>query len=464
MTVNLHTSHPESTLERDPEAVDYVLHAAREADVKFVRLWFTDILGSLKGFAVTVEELEAALTRGMGFDGSSIEGFARYDESDMYALPDPTTFSILPWRPKTNAVARMFCDVVTPDGEPFEGDPRAVLKRNLERAAALSYTYYVAPEIEYFYFKDSQSTVPLDGGGYFDQEAPDLATDLRRETVLTLEELGVPVEFSHHEGAPSQHEIDLRHTDALTMADAVMTYRVVVKEIAMQHGYYATFMPKPVYGINGSGMHTQLSLSNGNTNAFFDEDDPDQLSEVAKMFIAGLLSHAREITAVTNQWVNSYKRLVPGRGSEGLGYEAPMFVSWARVNRSDLVRVPAFKPGREESRRVEYRVPDPACNPYLAFSVMLAAGLEGIEKGYTLPPPAQTNLYGLTEEQRRDMGIETLPGSLYEAIQATEGSDIVRRALGDHVFRSFIQNKKIEWEQYRSQVTDYEIKRYLPIL
>ena len=315
-------------LERDPEAIDYVLHKARENDVKFIRLWFTDILGSLKGVAVTVEELESSLTRGMGFDGSSIEGFARSDESDMFALPDPTTFSILPWRPRTNAVARMFCDIITPDGEPFEGDPRAVLRRNQKRAAELGYTFYVAPEIEYFYFESSHSTEPLEEAGYFDQEPQDLATDLRRETVLSLEELGIPVESSHHEVAPSQHEIDLRHTDALTMADTVMTYRVVVKEIAMRHGHYATFMPKPVYGINGSGMHTHMSLFKGDRNVFYDPDDPDRLSPVARCFIAGLLRHAREITAVTNQWVNSYKRLVQSPDGEPLGFEAPVYVSW----------------------------------------------------------------------------------------------------------------------------------------
>ena len=454
----------QDTLERDSDAIDYVLHEARESGVKFVRLWFTDILGRLKGVAVTVEELETAFTRGMGFDGSAIEGFARRDESDMYAVPDPTTFSILPWRPRTNAVARMFCDVVTPDGRPFEGDPRAVLKRNLQRAADLGYTYYVGPEIEYFYFKDSESTQPLDGGGYFDQEAPDVATDLRRETVLTLEELGIPVESSHHEVAPSQHEIDLRHTDALTMADTVMTYRVAVKEIAMQHGYYATFMPKPVFGINGSGMHVHQSLYNGTANAFYDETDPDRLSRVARSFIAGLLRHAREITAVTNQWVNSYKRLVPGHEPGPLGYEAPVFVSWARVNRSDLVRVPAYKEGREESRRIEYRAPDPACNPYLAFSVMLAAGLDGVEGEYPLTEPAEDDLYRTSEEERDRMGIETLPGSLFEAVQITESSEMVERALGGHVFDSFIQNKKIEWDRYRAHVTDYEIDRYLPML
>ena len=451
-------------VDRDPEGTDYVLHKARENDVKFVRLWFTDILGSLKGVAVTVEELENALTRGMGFDGSSIEGFARSEESDMYALPDPTTFSILPWRPRTNAVARMFCDIVTPDGEPFEGDPRAVLRRNLKRVAKLGYTYYVAPEIEYFYFKDSQGTQPLDDGGYFDQDAQVPATELRRETVLTLEELGIPVESSHHEVAPSQHEVNLRHTDALTMADTVMTYRVVVKEIAMRNGYYATFMPKPVYGINGSGMHTHQSLFKGDRNVFFDPDDPDRLSAVAKSFIAGLLRHAPEITSVTNQWVNSYKRLVQTTNGKPLGYEAPTYVTWARINRSDLVRVPAYKAGREASRRVEYRAPDPACNPYLAFSVMLAAGLEGIENEYPLPSPVESNVHEMSDEERDSLGIETLPGSLWEAIRVTEGSKLVREALGEHVFRSFIKNKKIEWDGYSSQVTDYEIKRYLPIL
>ena len=451
-------------LERDQDGIDYVLHNARENDVKFIRLWFADILGNLKGVAVTVEELESALTRGMGFDGSSIEGFARSDESDMYALPDPATFSLLPWRPRTNAVARMFCDIVKPDGEPFEGDSRAVLRRNLKRAAKLGYTYYVAPEIEYFYFEDSQSTKPLDDSGYFDQDPQDLATDLRRETVLTLEELGIPVESSHHEVAPSQHEIDLRHTDALTMADTVMTYRVVVKDIATKHGYYATFMPKPVYGINGNGMHTHQSLFSGDRNVFYDAEDPDRLSLVARQFIAGLLRHAREITAVTNQWVNSYKRLVKSPVDEPLGFEAPVYTSWAMVNRSDLVRVPAYKSGREASRRIEYRAPDPACNPYLAFSVMLAAGLEGIEKEYSLPPPVQENVYKMSDEERRSLGIETLPTSLWEAIQITEKSDLVREALGERVLHSFIQNKHIEWEKYRSQVTDYEIAQYLPAL
>ena len=444
-------------LERDSEAVEYVQHEARENDVKFIRLWFTDILGNLKGVAITIEELENALTRGMGFDGSTIEGFARSDERDLYALPDPNTFSILPWRPRTNAVARMFCDIVTPDDEPFEGDPRFVLRRNLERAASMGFTYYVGPEIEYFYFKDSESTIPLDHVGYFDQDATDLATDLRRETVLTLEELGIPVESSHHEVAPSQHEIDLRHTDALTMADTVMTYRLVVKEIAMKHGYYATFMPKPVAGINGSGMHTHQSLHKGDHNVFYDVQGPDHLSRIAKCFIAGLMRHAREITAVTNQWVNSYTRLVPK-------FEAPTYVSWATVNRSDLIRVPAYKPGREASRRIEYRAPDPACNPYLAFSVMLAAGLDGIENERPLPPPVERNVYEMSDEEREEKGIESLPDNLWEAIQITKESELVRKALGDHIFESFVENKLIEWEGYRSHVADYELSRYLPML
>ncbi len=444
-------------LTRDPDAIEFVLHEARENDVKFIRLWFADILGNLKGFAITVEELEGALRRGMGFDGSSIEGFIRSDERDLYALPDPNTFNILPWRPRTNAVARMFCDIMTPDGEPFGGDSRAVLRRNLDRASKLGYTYYVGPEMEYFYFEDSSGTKPLDHGSYFDQGATDVSTDLRRQSVLTLEDLGIPVESSHHEVAPSQHEIDLRHTDALTMADTVMTYRLVIKEIARQNECYATFMPKPVQGMNGSGMHTHQSLFKGEKNVFYSGSDENKLSDIAKYFIAGLMRHAREITSVTNQWVNSYKRLVPQ-------FEAPTFVSWATVNRADLIRVPAYKPGREESRRIEYRSPDPACNPYLAFSVMLAAGLEGIEKKYDLPPPVEANVYEMGEIQRKDLGIELLPRNLWEAIQITESSELVKNALGEQVFNSFINNKMIEWEQYHSNVADHEVTRYLPLL
>ena len=443
-------------VDRD-QAIEYALKEARDNDVKFIRLWFADILGNLKGFAITVEELESALTRGMGFDGSAIEGFARAEEKDLYALPDANTFAVLPWRPRENAVARMFCDIVNPDETPFEGDPRYVLRRNIERAARMGFTYYVGPEIEYFYFKNDSSPELLDSGGYFDQNATDLATDLRRETVLMLEELGVPVEASHHEVSPSQHEIDLRHTDAMTMADTIMTYRVVVKEIAQRNDCYATFMPKPIAGVNGSGMHIHQSLFKGGRNAFYDAEDPDRLSGTARHFTAGLLKHAREITSVTNQWVNSYKRLVPN-------FEAPVYVTWATVNRSDLVRLPSYKPGREESRRIEYRAPDPACNPYLAFSVMLAAGLDGIDKEYELPDPADADVFDLSEADRSKRGIQSLPGNLLEALRITEESELVRKALGDSVFNSFVENKKIDWERYRSQVTDYEISRYLPTL
>jgi len=440
------------------ERKEDVLKIAKEHDVKFIRLWFTDILGMLKSFSITVEELERALEQGMGFDGSSIEGFARIDESDMVALPDPATFQLIPWRPKEhNAVARMFCDVLKPGGQPFDGDPRNVLKRNLKRAADMGYTFYVGPELEYFYFRDSKGTEPLDEGGYFDMTPLDAAMDLRRETVLTLEEMGIGVEYSHHEVAASQHEIDMRYTDALTMADNVMTYRLVVKQIALEHQVYATFMPKPVYGICGSGMHVHQSLFREAQNAFFDAKDPYHLSKTAKCYIAGLLRHAPEITSITNQWVNSYKRLVPG-------YEAPVYLSWARRNRSDLVRVPEYQPGRETATRIELRSPDPACNPYLAFSVMLAAGLEGIENEYEVPQPVEENVYEMSEAERERRGIGTLPGSLWEAIQLTESSDVVRKALGDHVFDAFIKNKKIEWELYRAQVTDYELKRYLPVL
>jgi len=440
------------------ESKEYVLKTAKEHDVKFIWLWFTDILGTLKSFAITVEELEGALEEGMGFDGSSIEGFARIDESDMVALPDPDTFQLVPWRPKEHhAVARMFCDVLKPGGEPFEGDPRYVLKKNLKRAADMGYTFYVGPELEYFYFKDSTGTEPLDAGGYFDMTTLDAATDLRRETVLTLEEMGIGIEYSHHEVAPSQHEIDMRYTDALTMADNVMTYRLVVKQIALAHGVYATFMPKPVFGINGSGMHVHQSLFKGGKNAFFDPKDSYHLSQTAKSYIAGLLKHAPAITSVTNQWVNSYKRLVPG-------YEAPVYLSWARRNRSDLIRVPEYKPGKENATRVEFRSPDPACNPYLAFSVMLAAGLDGIENSYQAPEPIEENVYEMSEEVRQKRGIGTLPPDLLEAIQLTEKSDMVRKALGDHLFKAFITNKKIEWDHYRTQVTEYELERYLPIL
>ena len=436
----------------------YVLEMVKKHDVKFIRLWFTDILGFLKSFAITVEELETALDEGMGFDGSSIEGFARIDESDMMAIPDPSTFQLLPWRPKEHsAVARMFCNIVEPEGTPYKGDPRRALKDILKKASDKGYTYYVGPELEYFYFKDDKGTEVLDKGGYFDLMPSDAATDLRRETVLIMNQMGIDVEYSHHEVAPSQHEIDMKYTDALTMADNVMTYRLIVKEVALKNGVYATFMPKPIFGENGSGMHTHQSLFKGDSNVFFDPNDKYHLSKIGKCYIAGLLRHAPEITLITNQWINSYKRLVPG-------YEAPVYISWARRNRSDLVRVPMYKPGHEKATRAEYRSPDPACNPYLAFAVMLAAGMEGIEKEYELAEPIERNVYEMSEEERKELGIATLPSSLYEAIELAESSELVKKALGDHIFEKFIENKKMEWNKYRIQITQYELDKYLPIL
>jgi len=439
------------------ETTEYVIAQAREADVRFIRLWFTDILGSLKSFAITINGLEMALEQGMGFDGSSIEGFARVDESDMIARPDPSTFVVLPWRPQQHRVARMFCDIEMPDGTPFAGDPRYVLRRQLERAAGLGFTFYVGPELEYFYFKAPDNPEPLDAGGYFDLTPLDNASDLRRETVLTLEEMGIAVEYSHHEVAPSQHEIDLRYTDALTMADAAMTYRLVVKEIAIKNGVHASFMPKPLTTENGSGMHLHQSLFRGDENVFFAQQGASHLSDAARHYIAGLLRHAPEFTLVTNQWVNSYKRLQPG-------YEAPVYITWATRNRSDLIRVPDYQPGRSEARRIEYRAADSACNPYLAFAVMLAAGLKGIEEGYPVPPPTEENVFLLDEATRKARDIELLPGSLGEAIDCFESSTLMRETLGGHVFESLLANKRIEWRAYQAHVSDFELERYLPIL
>jgi len=435
-----------------------VFEAVEEHGVKFIGLWFTDILGRLKSVSISVSELDAAFDEGMGFDGSSIKGFARIDESDMLAKPDPATFRIIPWKKRDDVVARMFCDILQPDGSPYEGDPRYILKRNLEKLRAeYNYTFYIGPELEYFYLKDTKTLEVLDEGGYFDLMTLDAGSDLRRDTIVMLGAMGIKVEASHHEVAPSQHEIDLRYTDALTMADQVMTYRILVKEIAQQHGCYATFMPKPIFGVNGSGMHVHQSLFKGERNAFFDPDEEYQLSDVATRYIAGLFRHAPEITSVTNQWVNSYKRLVPG-------YEAPVYITWARRNRSTLVRVPMYKPGKEEATRVEFRSPDPACNPYLAFSVMLAAGLAGIKNKYELPPPTEKDVYLMSDEERERERIETLPGSLIEAITLTEQSELVREALGEHTFQNFITSKKVEWDRYRVNVTEWELKEYLSVL
>lgn len=435
-----------------------VLKIVKEEDVKFIRLWFTDIFGQVKSFAITDKELEQALENGMGFDGSSITGYQDIEESDMIAMPDPSTFVILPWRPKEKAVGRMICDILQPGGVPYEGDPRYVLKRALKRAHQMGFNhYYVGPELEYFYFKSDELPHILDKGGYFDLTTLDEASDLRRDTVLSLEQMGIHVEYSHHEVGPSQHEIDMRYDDALRMADNVITYRIVVKEIAKKYGVYATFMPKPLFGVNGSGMHTHQSLFQDDKNTFFSPKDEYQLSDIAKKFIAGQLTHAKEICSVFAQWVNSYKRLIPG-------YEAPVYIAWSRRNRSALIRVPEYHPGKEKATRAEFRSPDPACNPYLTFAVMLQAGLEGIEKNYPLSAPIEKNLYGLSDEERRAMGIESLPDSLGMAISITEGSDLLKKSLGPHIFPRYVALKKKEWQEYRIQVTEYELKKYLPIL
>ncbi len=440
-----------------PRDVKDVMELVKKYDVRFVRLWFVDILGQLKSFAIHIDELNTAFEEGMGFDGSSIKGFVRIEESDMVAFPDPNTFVILPWRPKEKAVARMFCNIYNPDGTPYEGDPRYVLKKALEKMKDMGFThFYVGPELEFFYFKSDKIPEVLDEGGYFDYPI-DAAEDLRRDTILALESMGIKAEYSHHEVAPSQHEIDLRYADALEMADIVMTYKVTVKEVARKYGIYATFMPKPIFGVNGSGMHTHQSLFIENKNAFFDPEDPYHLSDVAKHYTAGLLKHIKEITLVLNQWVNSYKRLVPG-------YEAPVYICWARRNRSALIRVPMYKPGKEKATRIELRSPDPGCNPYLAFAAMLTAGLKGIENKYILPNPVEQDVYHMSPADRDKLGIEELPGSLIEAIEYAEKSKVLKEALGDHIFEQLLLNKKLEWDDYRIRVTEYEIRKYLPIL
>jgi glutamine synthetase len=437
---------------------DYVLRTVEERGVRLIRLWFTDVLGQLKSVAISPAELENAFTEGMHFDGSAIDGYSRVQESDVLAMPDPNTFELMPWGDPDDVSARMFCDILNQDGSPFEGDPRHVLKRNLDRARERGFTFMVAPEMEFFYFADddpSKPLVPLDTGSYFDLTTADVASDLRKRTIQVLENMGIPVEYSFHEDAPSQHEIDLRYTDALTMADTIMTFRLVVREIALEQGAYASFMPKPLAGVQGSGMHTHLSLFEGDVNAFHETGDPHGLSKTARGFIAGLLRHAPELTAVTNQLVNSYKRLI-------VGYEAPVYITWARNNRSALVRVPVTKRGKQASTRIEYRAPDPACNPYLALSVLLAAGLKGVEEGYELPIEAAANVFEMTPEERAAEGIGALPQSLSEALDTMEGSELMAEALGEHIFEWFLRNKRSEWMDYKSQVTQFELDRYLP--
>jgi glutamine synthetase len=440
---------------------EFVLRTIEERDIRFVRLWFTDVLGFLKSVAIAPAELESAFAEGIGFDGSAIEGFARVYESDMLAKPDPATFQVLPWRGEQQGVARIFCDIQMPDGTPSYADSRYVLKRALSKAADRGLTFYTHPEVEFFLFKDEKDAngvpIPVDQVGYFDHSPHGIGHDFRRDAITTLEAMGISVEFSHHEGAPGQQEIDLRYADALTTADNLMTFRVVVKETALARGLVASFMPKPLRDHPGSGMHTHLSLFEGDRNAFYDPSGDYLLSKTARSFIAGLLHHAPEFTAITTQWVNSYKRLTGGG-------EAPAWICWGHNNRSAMIRVPMYKPAKGNSTRIEVRSLDSACNPYLAFAVLLAAGLKGVEEGYELPPGAEDDVWALTESERRALGMAPLPSSLDQAIIAMERSELVAETLGEHVFDFFLRNKRSEWEDYRRQVTSFELERYLPVL
>ena len=425
--------------------------------VKHIQLWFTDILGNLKMVEIPDIQLDSVLESGAAFDGSSITGYAEIEESDIVAMPDWSTFKILPWSQNHEKTAFVFCDVLDRNYEPFEGDPRYVLRRQLKRAADMGLTFFVGPELEYFYFKSAEAPEVVDEGGYFDVLPADLGNDLRKQTMRTLDKLGIPMEASHHEVAPSQHEIDPHYDEALVMADRVMICRLIVKEVAAHNGLHATFMPKPLHGENGSGMHVHQSLFKGKTNAFFSADDEHHLSDIAKGFIAGQLTHMPEICSVLNQWVNSFKRLVPG-------YEAPVYISWAHRNRTALIRVPLYVQGKESTVRAELRNPDPGANPYLAFAVMLAAGLDGIEKGLALPPAVEPNIFKMDAGEREAAGLGSLPNNLYEAIRVTEASALVRGALGDHIFERFVTNKLNEWYEYREQVTSYEIEKYFSVL
>ncbi|CAB4530726.1 MAG: hypothetical protein RLZZ514_929 [Actinomycetota bacterium] len=440
---------------------DFVLRTIEERSVKFVRLWFTDVAGTLKSVAIAPAEVEGAFAEGIGFDGSAIEGLARTYEADMLAQPDPSTFQILPWRGEIDPTARMFCDITTPDGAPAAADPRNVLRRALAKASSMGFSFYIHPEIEFYLLKSSQigpeGPIPVDNAGYFDNVPGGTAHDFRRRAVSMLEQLGISVEFSHHEGGPGQNEIDLRYADALTMADNIMTFRTVIKEVAIEQGVYATFMPKPFTEHPGSGMHTHMSLFEGDTNAFFDPSSQYHLSKTAKQFIAGLLRHAPEITAVTNQYVNSYKRLWGGG-------EAPSFVCWGHNNRSALIRVPLYKPNKGQSSRIEYRAIDSAANPYLAYALILSAGLKGIEEGYELPSETEDNVWNLTDSERRAMGIQPLPQSLDHAIRKLEESELAAEVLGEEVFSYVLANKRREWSEYRSQVTPFELKKNLETL
>lgn len=439
------------------ENANEALKLLDDKGVRYIRLWFTDVLGVLRGMTISRGEIEDVFANGQGFDGSSIEGFVRIEESDLMAHPDLSTLTIFPWAINGLKIASIFCDIKTPHGEPYHGDPRYVLRRAIERVEAEGYKSYLGPEIEYFYFKNSGQPEIMDRGGYFEFSTVEETTYLRKGAVAALEEIGIPVECSHHEVAPSQHEIDLKYQDALRMADFAMLYRFVVKEKALSNGYYASFMPKPIFGVNGSGMHTHQSLFKGDKNAFHDPSEKYHISELARNYVAGILNHIREFCLVTNQWVNSYKRLVPG-------YEAPCYISWGRRNRSSLIRVPMYQLGKEQATRVELRSPDPACNPYLAFAVMISAGMEGIKNKYPLGDPVEENIFEMDERQRRRKRIKILPSSLFEALQEFKKSDLMKEVLGDHVFNALVKNKTVEWERFSTAVTDYEIKNYLPTL
>ncbi len=434
-----------------------ILKLIDDAGVRYIRLCFTDILGKIKGMSITRSEIEQVLEEGQGFDGSSVEGFARIEESDLMAVPDPVTFRIIPWDIAGEKVAMMFCDITHPDGRPYEGDPRWILRKNLKRLKDKGWTFYVGPEIEYFYFRNNRETDTLDRDGYFDYGTVDIGSQLRKRSVNALEEIGIAVECSHHEVAPSQHEIDLKYQEALVMADFAQVYRFIIKEVAMENDLYATFMPKPIFGQNGSGMHCHMSIFDGDKNLFYDAKDAYHLSKMAQQFMAGILKHVKEFTLVNNQWVNSYKRLVPG-------YEAPVYIGWGRRNRSSMVRVPGYRVGKEKATRIELRSPDPAANPYLAFSCMLAAGLEGVDKGYKLPEPVEENIFHMSAEEKAKLQIDTLPNSLENAIREFEKSELVRKALGDHVWEKLIENKKLEWDQYRMHVSQHEVDKYLSML
>lgn len=439
-----------------PETEGEIVKFVKSSNISSIRLWFTDVLGQLKGFSITPKQLKGAFEEGSGFDGSSVEGFCRIEESDLLAKPDPNTFRMIPWQPNGEKTAAMFCDILNPDGKPYEGDPRFVLKKNLEKAKKKGFVFYVGPELEYFYFKDNNGTDLLDRGGYFDSNS-NTGAILREKTVTALEKMDVPVEYMHHEVAPSSHEIDLEYKKALEMADSTMTYRFVVKEIAQADGFYATFMPKPVFGVNGSGMHVHQSLFKDKKNVFFNKNDKYNLSKTAGSYVEGILKYVNEVVIVTNQWVNSYKRIVPG-------FEAPAYIAWGQKNRSALVRIPRYKPGKEKSTRVEARFPDPACNPYLAFSVMLAAGLKGVEENLKLREPVENDIYNMSQEERKKLNIGSLPSDLHEAISYAEKSKLLKETLGEHVFKKIIANKKAEWDRFRRHVTDFELKEYLAVL